>query len=92
MGIGQLHSGSYELASKTLLDGLTATRLDGFRREEAFALAQIGCLGLVQDEPTQALMDLHQSVDSFRQMGFAGELGMALGGLALAQRWMGQEE
>jgi len=40
----------------------------------------------------QGLVDLQQSVASLRQMRFAGELGMALAGLALAQHLLGQEE
>ncbi len=46
---------------------------------------------MVRGEPAQAIEVLEQSVASFRKMGFAGELGMALGGLALAQHLLKQE-
>ena len=46
----------------------------------------------VQGKPAKGLEDLQQSVASLRKMGFAGELGMALGGLALAQHLLGRED
>jgi tetratricopeptide (TPR) repeat protein len=87
-----MHAGWYSQAAVSLQEALEATQRDGFRREEAFDLAITGCLMQVQGNLGQSLMDLEEAVSSFRQMGFAGELGMALGGLALAQHSLRQEE
>ncbi len=92
LGIVQMHSGEYERAAKSLQNGLVAAQQDGFQREEAGSLLQIGCLALVRGDPLGALVDIQTSVSNLRKMGFAGELSMALGGLALAQHRLGQEQ
>jgi len=91
-GLGgiHMHSGKYEQAALAFQEAFPIIRQDGYMREEAFFLAQYGCLALVQGNPTQALVDLQQSVANFRKMGFAGELGMALGGLALTHNLLKQ--
>jgi tetratricopeptide (TPR) repeat protein len=92
LGIVQLHSGKYDSAGNTLQDGLAAAHQDGFQREEAGCLLQLGCLALARGDPLGALVDVQTSVSNLRKMGFAGELGMALGGLAVAQHKLGQEQ
>jgi predicted ATPase len=91
VGIAQMNSSRYEKAYITFQKVLEAARKYGFRREEAFCLVQMGCLKSLMGEAEQALSDLYQGVAGFRQMKFAGELGMALGGFALAQQRLGQE-
>jgi tetratricopeptide (TPR) repeat protein len=92
LGVIHMHSGKYEQAALAFQEAFPIIRQDGYMREEAFFLAQTGCLAMVRIEPAQAIVVLEQSVASFRKMGFLSELGMALGGLALAQHLLKQKE
>ena len=91
LGIVQMFCGRYDEAAIILQKALDAARTHGFRREEMHDLAEFGCLRLLQGNIEQALADLQNGVTGFRQMKFAGELGMALAGLALAQQKTGQD-
>jgi DNA-binding SARP family transcriptional activator/predicted ATPase len=85
LGVVQMHAGKYAQAEITLRKALELTRQGGFRREETFGYAMSGCLAIVMGDSANTLANLENSVAGFRQMGFAGELGMAIAGLALAQ-------
>ena len=80
-----MHLGEYEQAERTLRSALQAARQDNFARETASSLAMLGCLDLVQGRPAQGQAELLESVERYRKQSAAGELGMALGGLVLAE-------
>jgi tetratricopeptide (TPR) repeat protein len=92
LGTVQMCSRKYERAVLTIHEALQASRENGFRREEMNCQTQLGCLALVLGKPEQALTDFQHSNADLRQMGFAGELGIALGGQALAQHLLGQKD
>ncbi len=92
LGTAQMHSGRYTQAATTLGKALEVLRQEGIWRWEAFCLAQMGCLALLEKEASSAIALLQQSAINYRQMGFTGELGTALGGLALVQHMQGLEE
>ncbi len=89
LGTALMWTQRYTQAATTLHKCLEATRQDGFQREEASCLAILGCLEIIQGNPSGALSDFQESVAKFRRMGFAGELSMALSGLALVEHLLG---
>jgi len=92
LGMCELVLGEYVKATRTMQVALESAQLDGFAREEAFIHVHLGCLALVNGDESQVITDIQEGVSSYRHMHFFEELGMALGGLALAQHMFGQEQ
>ena len=92
LGIGLVINGEYQQSQAILTPLIPEAEQGGFPREAAVGLLALGMSALAQERLALALETLQQSVARYRQMQFAGELGWALGGLALAQAAAGQSE
>ena len=92
LGTGEMGLGEYTQAEHTLQVAVEAARQDGFVREQAFCLAMLGLVALIQGEVPRALTRVDESISIYRGIQAAGELGMALGVLFLVQRNLGRDE
>jgi DNA-binding SARP family transcriptional activator/predicted ATPase len=91
-GICQIQRGHFAKATQTLCNALEFARKDGYKREELNCLAHLGFLELLLGNTNRSLELLQQSVVGYRQMKNIRELGIPLGGLALAQYLMGEQK
>ena len=92
LGIGYVLNGEPALAENLLQSAFLETDRGGFLREAAGMLVILGMAALAQGHLAQAHEYFQEGINRYRRMQFAGELGMALGGLALAQELDGQPE
>jgi len=92
LGLGLVQNGEYVKGEGILKAVVRDAEQGDFGREAVLGYLALGMAALAQEHLTQAGEYLQQSVLRYRQMHFAGELGWALGGLALAQEASGQTE
>ena len=92
LGFAYVMSGEYARGKATLEAARLEAEQGGFSREAAVVLGVMGNAALALGNIDQALSDYAEMVERYRRMQFGGELGMALGGLALAQSAAGQSD
>jgi tetratricopeptide (TPR) repeat protein len=91
-GMGHLHLGDYLAAQRHSQECLEWARSGGWHREQALALLGLGCVALAQGQIARAEVDLLEGTALLRQLGYRGELGWALGALALARLSLGDRQ
>jgi tetratricopeptide (TPR) repeat protein len=92
LGLSYAMSGQYARGAALLQSAYQVAEQGGFMREAVVSLHVLGMVAVVQGRLEQALDHFSQGVERYRSMQFAGELGMGLGGLSLAQAAAGQVE
>ena len=92
LGYACVLNGEYERGKAILQAALLETEQGGFLREATVVIGSLGMIALALGQHDQACEHFHEMVGRYRRMQFAGELSMALGGLALAQIAAGQIE
>ena len=92
LGLACTMNGEYARGAAILQTALQEGDQWGVLREATTALYALGMVAVVQGRLTDALDYFSQVVQRYRSMQFAGELGMAFCGLALAQSAAGQAE
>jgi tetratricopeptide (TPR) repeat protein len=92
LGAGYMMNGEYGRGEAILLAAFPEAEKDGILREATTAMQFLGLLAVLQGRHTQALEYCQECVQRYRRMQFAGELGMSLAALALAQDAAGQFE
>ena len=92
LGIGYVLNGESVLVENLLQATFPETDQGGYLREAAGMLVMLGMAALAQGHLAQAHEYFQEGITRYSRMQFAGELGMALGGLALAQEMCGQLE
>jgi predicted ATPase/DNA-binding SARP family transcriptional activator len=92
LGLGYTMNGEYERGAAILQTTLQEGDQWGVLREATTALHALGMVAVVQGRLIDALNYFSQVVQRYRSMQFAGELGMAFSGLALAHCAAGQAE
>ena len=92
LGLGYTMNGEYVRGAAILQTALQEGNQWGILRETTTGLYALGMVAVVQGRLTDALDYFSQTVQRYRSMQFAGELGMAFCGLALAQTAAGQAE
>ena len=85
-------TGDYERSDTMTQTSFPEAERGNFQREAAGMLAVQGTSRLAQGKSEQAIELFTESASRYRQMQFKGELGWALGGLALAQEMNQQPE
>jgi DNA-binding SARP family transcriptional activator/predicted ATPase len=84
--------GEYPRSEALLRALIPETEQGSFPREAAIDLVILGMDILAQGHLAEAIQYIQDSVSRYRQMQFTGEVGLVLGGLALAQFANGQME
>ena len=92
LGLACTMHGEYDRGAAILQTTVQEGDRWGVLREATTALFALGMVAVVQGRLTDALDYFSQVVQRYRSMQFAGELGMAFCGLALAQSAAGQAE
>jgi tetratricopeptide (TPR) repeat protein len=92
LGLACTMHGEYARGAAILQTTLQEGDQWGILRETTTGLFVLGMVAVVQGRVTDALDYFSQVVQRYRSMQFAGELGMGLCGLALAQSAAGQAE
>jgi predicted ATPase/DNA-binding SARP family transcriptional activator len=92
LGLACTMNGEFERGAAILQTALQEGDQWGVLREATTALYALGMVAVVQGRLIDALDYFSEVVQRYRSMQFAGELGMAFCGLALAQSAAGQAE
>lgn len=92
LGYSHVLVGEYDSANSLLKANLPEAEQGGFPRETASTLVGLGIVALALGHSSEAVEYFQESTRRYRDMNFAGELGWALGGLALALEANAQPE
>lgn len=92
LGAARLHSGEFYRAEEIIRNLIPLAEQGGFVREAVSGYIILGMAVLALGRPAQAVEHFQESVRGHREMQYKPELGLALGGLALALEMSGQPE
>ena len=92
LSLGKLLTVNFPDAIRLGNEARELCRADRYDREEAASLIAIGCGNLGQGDYAHGLEQLEESAALYQKMHYRDELGWALGGLSLANHFLGHPQ